>query len=182
MFAITYVLCSQMLPDDSLNNNEYGNKTASYNAAQNKAPRLSPRLPPGGSHAENVEKLILLHPGPFVTARVFSRRFQVYKIVLSFNYSELLINPCICWYGLIELLHGVFCLPEAQVGLAYKLSATATSLFLYKPKKYFNSQAYSIHLNKYLLFISYELKGYKSFCSADIVQNRCKITCIYRTF
>ena len=28
------------------------------------------------SHLENLEKLILLHPGPFVTARIFSRRFQ----------------------------------------------------------------------------------------------------------
>ncbi len=28
------------------------------------------------NHMDNLEKLILLHPGPFVTARIFGRRFQ----------------------------------------------------------------------------------------------------------
>ena len=42
-------------------------------------PRGQQQSSPGGggmNHLENLEKLILLHPGPFVTARIFSRRFQ----------------------------------------------------------------------------------------------------------
>ncbi len=42
------------------------------------------RSPPPGSSptspADNIERLVLLHPGPFVTVRVFSRRHQVREI------------------------------------------------------------------------------------------------------
>ena len=37
-------------------------------------PNAAPSVTSG--NVDNLEKLILLHPGPFVTARIFSRRFQ----------------------------------------------------------------------------------------------------------